>query len=382
MGDAVWALGLMSGTSMDGIDVALIATDGESVRERGPGKTYPYPRDIRDHLRAAIAAAWRAADSNGAGAPGEERLLAAIEGELTEIHATVVKSFLATHGIDERTIECLGFHGQTVLHDPSRRLTRQLGDGPLLAEMTGIDVVCDFRSADVAAGGQGAPFVPIYHRALVEGAALEGPVVVLNLGGVANVTWIGRGGALVAFDTGPGNALLDDWVLQNTGQPYDAGGAIAAQGKVDPNLLARLLAHAYFDLAPPKSLDRMDFTAEAVQGLSLEDGAATLVAFSAASIAKARRHLPEPPKRWIACGGGTRNPTLMRAIAERLSEPIASADALDWSSDHMEAEAFAYLAVRSLRGLPLSFPGTTGVPKPLTGGRIVEARSAASSRRQ
>jgi anhydro-N-acetylmuramic acid kinase len=286
-----------------------------------------------------------------------------------------VTHYLADHQIDAATIDVIGFHGHTVRHRPERQLTVQLGDAAVLARETGIDVVHDLRAADVAAGGQGAPLVPVYHMALA--AKQRRPVAVLNLGGVANVTWVADGelGArsLLAFDTGPGNALLDDWMESRKGRPFDAEGACAAEGEIDRAVLAALLADPYFGVSPPKSLDRNAFSPWLVHALSPEDGAATLTAFTATSIARAREHFPEQPVLWVISGGGRRNKTLMAMIAERVEAAVAPAEAAGIDGDSLEAEAWAYLAVRSLAGLPISFPGTTGAPHPLTGGVLAKA---------
>ncbi len=272
----------------------------------------------------------------------------------------------------------IGFHGQTVLHRPQRRLTVQIGDGHFLAARLGIAVVYDFRAADVGAGGEGAPLAPVYHRALVQRAAREFPVAVLNVGGVANVTYI-DGDELIACDTGPGNALVDDFVRERTGALLDTDGRAAAAGAVDEAALARFLAHPFFQKAPPKSLDRNDFrdwVGAACDGYSVEDGAATLTALTAASVARIVPLLPRAPKAWIVAGGGARNPTLMRMLGERLAPvKVETGHAAGWSVDSLEAQAFAYMAVRSLRDLPISFPGTTGAPRPLTGGVLVRPQS-------
>jgi anhydro-N-acetylmuramic acid kinase len=254
-----------------------------------------------------------------------------------------------------------------VLHAPEHGLTVQLGNGPALAQALGIDVVYDLRAADVAAGGQGAPLAPVYHRALAAHLT-DKPVAVVNVGGVANVTWIGRDGTLIAFDTGPGNALVDDWLLTRAGTPFDDGGTTAAAGSVNAAAITTLMTNSYFGRLPPKSLDRNAFDASPVRHLSLTDGAATLTAFTAASIARSREHFPEQPRLWVITGGGRRNKTLMRMIASRVENAVAPAEAAGFDGDAVEAEAWAYLAVRSLNGLPLTFPGTTGVPAPTTGG--------------
>lgn len=357
--DAI-ALGLMSGTSMDGIDAAILTTDGERVASTGPWATYPYESGLRAELAAVVA------DPEHA----DPAMLDRLERALTDANAAAVAALLRDNDLSSPDIDIVGFHGQTVLHRPDRRLTRQLGDGHRLAQAIGIDVVNDFRSADVAAGGQGAPFAPLYHRALAQ--ALERPLAIINIGGVANVTYIGPGGPddILAFDTGPGNAMLDDWVAGHSRQSFDEDGRMAAAGTTDESALANLLAHDYFDLAPPKSLDRNDFSANGLTGLSPADGAATLTAFTAAAIARCQVHLPSPPKRWLVCGGGRHNATLMAGLADRLEAPVVPVEQVGWQGDALEAQAFGFLAVRSLRGLPLSLPGTTGVPRPMPGGRL------------
>jgi anhydro-N-acetylmuramic acid kinase len=280
---------------------------------------------------------------------------------------------LARAGLAPTDIGVIGFHGHTVLHDPARHLTVQIGNGGRMARATGVDTVWDMRAADMAAGGQGAPLAPVFHRALAEAAGIALPAAIVNIGGVANVTWLGADRAMLAFDCGPGNAPIDDLVQTRTGRAMDEGGNLAARGKVDEAALARLMAHPYFEVRPPKSLDRKSFSGEAVAGLGLEDAAATLTAFTAETIVAAAKHMPSPPRLWIVSGGGARNPVLVEAVRRRTEEPVKTAGEVGWSEDFIEAQAFAYLAVRSLRGLPLTFPGTTGVPEPLTGGRVSRA---------
>jgi anhydro-N-acetylmuramic acid kinase len=355
----------MSGTSMDGIDAAILDTDGERIAAFGSALFQPYSSEMRRYLRAALdtAASIRAA---GPLAPD----VAQLERALTDAHAEAVAALLAEANLKPGQIDVIGFHGQTLIHRPSPGTSLQIGSGPRLAQRTQIDVVSDFRTADVRAGGQGAPLVPIYHAALAAGRA---PVAVLNIGGVANVTFVGRGGEMLAFDTGPGNGPIDDWALRYTGRPIDEAGALAAKGRINENVIAHLLTHAYFAKPVPKSLDRMDFALDMANNLGIEDGAATLTAFTARSIAKAREHFPESPREWIVCGGGRHNPTLMRELRAALPSVITAEDA-GWRGDFIEAEAFAYLAVRSLRGLPISFPMTTGVRHAMSGGALSTAK--------
>lgn len=359
------AIGLMSGTSLDGVDVALVETDGERAVRLGSTGYRPYSEAERELLRGALADAAALADR--AARPGR---LGEAEALVTAAHAEAVEAFLRTHGVSPDTIDAVGFHGQTVLHRPETALTIQIGDGPALAKRLGVPVVSDFRAADMAQGGQGAPLVPVFHRALAHASGLKRPVAILNIGGVANVTFIGSDDRLLAFDTGPGNALLDDWMAERAGRAFDDGGATAARGRPDEGLLAWLLVHPYFAKEPPKSLDRNWFSHRMVAHLSLEDGAATLAAFAVRAVVRALEHAPEEPKCWIVAGGGAKNAELMRLLAERLKSEIVTADAIGWSSAFLEAQAFAYLAVRSLQGLPLTFPSTTGVREATTGGVV------------
>ena len=375
----VTAIGLMSGTSYDGVDVALIETDGEEISSLGPTGYRPYSDQERDLLRRAIAVATNLGDRTE-----RPKILAQVEELVTDMHAEAVEAFLAANGMAASAVGVVGFHGQTVLHRPDRGLTVQIGNGPALAARLGIPVVYDFRAADVAAGGQGAPVVPVFHRALVRQLKRAHPVGVLNLGGVANVTFIDGNVELIAFDTGPGNALIDDFVRMRTGQPRDDDGRTAAAGKVDEDAVARVLKHPFFAKAPPKSLDRNAFRHWAMEEgrlteKSTEDALATLTAVTAASVAHATKVLPRAPAGWLVAGGGTRNPTLMRMLAQRLAPvSIETAGAVGWSADALEAQAFAYLAVRTLKGLPLTFPTTTGVPRPLTGGVLVRKSDGGS----
>ena len=299
-------------------------------------------------------------------------ILAKAEELITEIHADAIDDFLIQHALPRDEVRVVGFHGQTVLHRPEAGLTVQLGDGQRLADLTGMDVVYDFRADDMAEGGEGAPFVPVYHRALAEFSALPRPAVIVNIGGVANVTFIGEDGALLAFDTGPGNALLDDWMMLRLGQARDENGQLAARGQTDGRKLEAMLAHPYFLRKPPKSLDRNAFSLAVMDGLSPEDGAATLTAFTAASLICGAAHFPAAPKIFVLSGGGTRNASLVGTLRKLLPGRIELANDLGWDAGAVEAQAFAFMAVRSLRGLPISFPGTTGVPRPMTGGVLAQ----------
>ncbi|HEX4504253.1 MAG TPA: anhydro-N-acetylmuramic acid kinase [Alphaproteobacteria bacterium] len=356
----VAAIGLMSGTSMDGIDAALIWTDGVSTVRTGAALTVPYGEALRRRLRKVIA-------EHGAEPKAREK----VAREITLAHAEAVARLLAATGIGAEGIDVIGFHGQTVFHNPAERVTIQIGDAALLAERTGIGVVAQMRLADVKAGGQGAPLVPLYHAA--RASQLEKPVAVLNIGGVANVTWLGADERIVAYDCGPGNALIDDFVHAKTGKLYDASGTLSLSGKVDNALLAKLLDNPYFDLPPPKSLDRNAFDASGVSALSAADGAATLAAFTVQAAARSLLKLGNP-KQLLVCGGGRLNRGIMAGLAAALPDTeVVPVEKVGWRGDALEAEAFGYLAVRSLKGLPLSLPSTTGVPQPMPGGQYTPA---------
>jgi anhydro-N-acetylmuramic acid kinase len=367
----VWALGLMSGTSMDGTDAALLETDGTAIARLGPGAVLDYRESELAALRAVTAdpPAFRAAEGEAAAT------LAEAERAVVSLQARAAVALLAGAVPSPAVV---GFHGQTVFHAPEEGWTWQLGDGARLAAALNRTVVWDFRSADMAAGGEGAPLAPFFHWALARHAGLAEPVAVLNLGGVANVTWLDPGagspetpGALLAFDTGPGNALIDDFVRARTGAPHDAGGALASAGRA--RALPRSNAAAAFLARPgPKSLDRNAFRGvlAAVEELPTEEGAATLAAFTAECAAAALPHLPAPPARWLVAGGGRRNAALMDMLGARLGAPVEPVEAIGADGDMLEAHAFAFLAVRVLRGLPTSAPGTTGCRAPVVGGRI------------
>jgi anhydro-N-acetylmuramic acid kinase len=360
------ALGLMSGTSLDGVDVAMIETDGRRVKAFGPSGYRPYTETERRVLMQALTEAVHLPQRDAR--PG---ILREAERVVTVAHAEAVASFTAQNRIAFEDIDIVGFHGQTVLHRPAERMTVQIGDAAALAKAIHIPVMHDFRAADVAAGGQGAPFVPVYHRALAQSLEREGPMVVLNIGGVSNITYIDGGDILIACDTGPGNALLDDFMYRVTSQRFDCDGRMAAQGRVDEAWIAEALKHPFFALPPPKSLDRNDFAKLVLRDMPPADGAATLTAFTVAAIARVVPLLPKRPRSWIVVGGGARNFTMLRMLRERLQPaPVEAADTLGWSADAIEAQAFGFLAARGLKGLPLSYPATTGVPLPMTGGVI------------
>ncbi len=366
MGKLKSAIGLMSGTSMDGIDVALIETDGGAVLRHGPSFTYPYSQPFRERLKAAVV------EARGLKAREERAgIMAIAEQYLTDLHAEAVAHFLEDLHLKAGAIDLIGFHGHTVLHAPERRMTVQIGDGARLARATGIPVVYDMRAADMRAGGEGAPLVPVYHHALAIGLGKR-PVAFVNIGGVANVTYVGDGPIddLIAFDTGPGNALIDEWMLKHAATAYDADGETALKGTVEEDVLHDQLKAHYFVEPPPKSLDRAAFDLSPLTDMSLTEGAATLAAFTAESIARAREHFPQEPAIWVVSGGGRKNRAIMTRLAERVENAVVPIEAIGLNGDSVEAEAWAYLAVRAAENLPLTFPGTTGVPEPMSGGVI------------
>jgi anhydro-N-acetylmuramic acid kinase len=353
----VTAIGAISGTSMDGIDIALVETDGESVVRAGPGTMAPYPATLRAQLHEFLTDPARA----------ETEPLVALEQAVTEAFTVAIADFMAREGIAPAQVDLIGLHGQTVWHRPEKRFTRQLGSGQAMAKALGIATVDGFRLADVASGGHGAPFAPLYHAALAR--ALPQPLMVLNLGGVGNVTYI-DGDTIIAFDTGPGSALIDDQMRTRFGLAYDADGQMARQGQVDAAVLADLLADPFFTAPAPKSLDRNAFHRRAgiVNQLADHDAIATVAAFTIRSVALALEHVPTAPALWLVGGGGRHNRFIMEGLSATLGVSVQPVEDMGWNGDLIEAQCFGYLAVRSMRGLPLSLPGTTGVPQPMPGG--------------
>jgi anhydro-N-acetylmuramic acid kinase len=355
----IWALGAMSGTSLDGVDAAMVLTDGVTIHSFGPSAYRPYSAAEQALIRAALGQ-W----------PGDGDVAAAAE-VVETAHAELLSRFTG--------VEVLGFHGQTLAHDPAGRGTHQCGNGALLAQVLSLPTVWDFRSSDVTMGGQGAPLAPFYHFALARHLGLTDPVAFLNLGGVGNLTCIDPAapgpetpGALLAFDTGPANAPLNDLMLARTGRPHDTDGALAAQGTVDEALVAAVMTDPWFAMIPPKSLDRNDFDglAGAVAHMTDADAAATLTAIIAAGVGAGLAHLPAPVARVLVTGGGRHNPVLMAELARRLPCPVQPVEDLDLDGDMLEAQAFAFLAVRVLRKMATSGPDTTGAPTLVGGGQI------------
>lgn len=358
----VRAVGAMSGTSLDGIDVAEVLTDGHNIHDFGGSNYHPYAEADRELIRSAFGK-W----------PGEGVEAAAERVET--LHAQALKPF------DEA--EVIGFHGQTVAHDPGGKGTHQIGDGQILAEVLRKPVVWDFRSADVELGGQGAPLAPFYHFALAKYLDETAPLAFLNLGGVGNLTWADPRnaapedpGALLAFDTGPANAPINDLMQARLGKSQDESGALAKQGAVDSKVIEQLLKHPYFFRMPPKSLDRDAFPKllQSVQNLSDADAAATLTAACALTVSEAMRHCPTPPAKLLVCGGGRHNATLMDMLKISIETEVAPIESTGLDGDIIEAQAFAFLAVRVLNGLPTSCPTTTGVKAAVCGGTVSTPR--------
>lgn len=356
---ALWVLGTMSGTSLDGVDAAMLRTDGHAILEFGPEAYRPYSAAEQDTIRAAFGQ-W----------PGEAQVAAAAE-VVETAHAELLARFSGA--------EMIGFHGQTLAHDPAHGRTHQAGNGALLAQALNLPVVWDFRSSDVQMGGQGAPLAPFFHFACAKWLKATAPLAILNLGGVGNITWIDPSqpspdspGALLAFDTGPANAPINDLMQVRLGQTQDAGGALAATGRVEEKLVQAFLAQGYFHKIPPKSLDRNHFQPffKKTHRLSNADAAATLTAIAAASVAKAAEHFPRPITRLLVAGGGRHNATLMAELAKRMSCAVEPIETAGLNGDMLEAQAFAYLAARVAYGLPTSAPGTTGVAAAVGGGQI------------
>ncbi len=365
---AIKALGAMSGTSLDGVDAAVVETDGQSIFGFGESRYRAYSDEERTMLRGALGQ-WHGAEVEKAG-------------ELvTHAHADVLSEF--------EDVDLIGFHGQTLAHEPRGRGTLQVGDGIGLSQALGLPVVWDFRSDDVAMGGEGAPLAPFFHFACAKWIGADTPICFLNLGGVGNLTYVDPSfdgpempGALLAFDTGPANAPVDDLMQARLGKPMDRDGAVARGGTVETGALELFLAEPFFARMPPKSLDRNDFAEMIglVKELSDADAVATLTGMCAAGVAQGMEHCPKPPARVLVTGGGRHNPVLMEMLRVSLDCPVEPVEAVGLDGDMLEAQAFAYLAVRVARGMPTSCPGTTGV-QALVGGGVVSApmRGAVSS---
>jgi len=349
------AIGMMSGTSLDGIDVAYVKTDGMDRCELIDFQCFSYSKAEQEVMRAAL----------GSRHKNEQTEIA--EKLLTDKHVQAIKDF-------GYKADVIGFHGQTVIHDPTQLLTWQIGDCQRLANETGMNVVGDMRQADVKAGGQGAPLLPLCHRAFA--SVIDKPIAVLNMGGVANLTWLGeRRRDILAFDTGPANALMDDLIKYKTGKDYDFDGSFAAKGKVDEALIEKWLTHPYFEKQPPKSLDRDEWDVSVIYDYNVEDAVATLAQFTIQSILKSLAFLPDTPRALYAAGGGRKNKYIMQALNDALPYPVLPVEDIGWNGDGLEAQGFAYLAIRSIKGLALTIPETTGIKEPATGGTFYGARS-------
>jgi anhydro-N-acetylmuramic acid kinase len=360
-------LGFMSGTSLDGVDAAILSTDGEDIHEFGPTHLAAFTTEERAVLKEAteqfVETGTAAAD-----------LLAKADDVIVDVHIRCAQELFAMPSAGR--VELIGYLGQTLLHQPEKKRSIQIGDPSKIARAFGIDVVADVRQADIAAGGEGAPLVPVYHAALAARINAPGPVAFLNVGGVANFTYVGNSGEVIAFDTGPGNGMLDLMVQKRGLGRFDDGGSLAASGTVNHTALSQLLDHPYFDRKGPKSLDRYDFPLDVVDGLSAADAAATLVAFTATSVAFGARMLPQQPNLWVVCGGGRHNPVIMNALREALGV-CENADDFGLRGDFIEAEAIGFIAARFVRGFPVTFPQTTGVSTPTIAGKLYKSQQAA-----
>jgi anhydro-N-acetylmuramic acid kinase len=368
MDDKIYtALGLMSGTSLDGVDVAVIETDGVDIFGFGPSCGTSYVAKTHEELVDTV----RQAVEWGANGPVPISIISK-SALVDTLHKNALSEFKWMHGRDE--FDVIGYHGQTVFHLPPSNTvngsTLQLGDGQSLADYWGVPTVFDFRTADVEAGGQGAPLAPIYHEALVRYSKLDGKVAVLNIGGVSNVTAIDGGEIVWATDCGPGNGPLDSWVAAHSEEKYDKDGRLSYLGKVDHKKINQWLKRDFFKRSVPRSADRYDFDVLGeMDGMSLEDGAATLASFCAQAVARDLAMFNAD--QVIVCGGGRKNSAIMAMLDMHTDAKVVSAETVGWDGDMLEAQAFAYLAVRTLKGLPISFPETTGCPSPMTGGRVV-----------
>jgi anhydro-N-acetylmuramic acid kinase len=357
------ALGLMSGTSLDGIDAALLETDGETVLDIGPSLTIPYPDDFRRRLKKEVELA-----SSTDQITTDTELIT----DLTSLHITSVQKLLSLETTFGKwsAPQVIGFHGHTTLHRPEHHITQQIGNPDQLANAIGVPVVADFRVRDVELGGQGAPLAPIFHASMFRSKSK--PICVVNIGGISNITWIGKGcDELIAFDTGPGNGLLDAWVERMTGQRFDDKGKLSATGVANRDILSKLLSNPYFLRRAPKSLDRSDFSLELLEGLNASDGSATLISFTVETIIAGLYQCPSLPSALYVTGGGRHNDTLMKELTFSSPCPVHSIEQENWNGDMIEAQAFAFMAVRCVRDMPITFKGTTGTRIPLTGGVLV-----------
>lgn len=346
------SIGLMSGTSIDGIDIALIKSDGENIISKGANGYYPYSPEIKKSLAKLIHD------------PKISLLeIKQIELEITKKHISAVLNFLKKHHLNKSEIDVIGFHGQTILHAPEQKITWQIGNAQMIASTTGINVVADFRTKDIIFGGQGAPLVPIYHLVLFKN--YQNPLYVLNIGGVANATYIenDKSENLIAFDVCFGNAPLDDLVKEKTGDNFDKDGILASKGKIDNNLAEEFLSLNYFTKQPPKSLDRNQFQKNLFkfEGLKLQDALATLAFIIGEAVNNSLQYLPKKPVEIIICGGGRKNKEIVRNISQATKIKITNIDDLGFNGDAIEAEAFGFLAIRNLLNLPTSYPKTTGL---------------------
>lgn len=350
------AIGLMSGTSCDGVDAALLDTDGLEKISFVDGITLPYEEELRSRLL----------DASQLDVPTSE--LMRVEHLVTEAHVAATRQLLEANAEFKSQVSVVGFHGHTVRHMPTEGMTLQIGNPWRLAKEFSVPVVTDFRRCDMVCGGQGAPLVSMFHKALFTQG--DFPTLVLNLGGVANVTWLGENKQIIAGDTGPGCGLIDEWAQAVADQPHDRDGHLASAGTVDQETVEEALSAEFFSMPLPKSADRFDFDHVDVSGLSAEDGAATLCAVTVEAVYRAVTQLPSMPKTIYVTGGGVHHPVIMKMLEQKFAE-VHTVREMGLNPDTLEAECFAWLAVRHQQGLPLTIPETTGCEAPVAGGVTV-----------
>ena len=356
------SLGLMSGTSQDGIDVGIIETNGDKIYDIGPSLSFPYSDIFRKKLRKIIN------NAVNSSLPSNNNQVSV---ELSQLHIKAIGKLIDSLSLDNKykNPDIIGFHGHTIIHLPEKSLTQQIGDSKYIANKLNIPVVGDFRLNDVLNGGQGAPLVPIFHKAMIQNEI--SPIAIINIGGISNITWIDNSNnKLIAFDMGPGNCLLDDWVVKHTDEKYDRDGIFSYSGIVNDKWVSKMMKNNFFLKLYPKSIDRSYFTSRGLSTLNFEDGAATLISLTVKSILAGINQCPRLPKYIYLSGGGRKNKTLIRELKKNCSCEILMIDEIDWDGDMLEANAFAFLAVRTLKGFPLTYPQTTGVRTPMLGGKV------------
>ena len=362
------ALGLMSGTSADGIDVAILTTDGKAKIKLGPSGYYPFSKSFITKIKSIFKKKLNIDKSK------KQKRIIKIENEFTQLNFIAINKFLKKNKINKKKIDVVGFHGQTISHNPASGYSWQIGNSQKLANLLNIKVVSNFRENDIKNGGQGAPLTPIFHYYLTK--KMKKKICFINLGGISNITYFNHRSKtslnnMLAFDAGPCCSLIDDWISKNSNNKFDNFGLLARKGNVKKEIIHNFLKKPYFSKLPPKSLDRSFFSLSLLKKLNIEDGAATLNYLVANSVLKAFDYFPNNPNLCILSGGGRLNKFLVELISNKLKKSkILLAENYNWNGDSIEAHAFAYLSVRKLLNLPITFPKTTGIKKPLTAGQI------------